>query len=624
MPDDAKTPDGLLYADSMIPKSFVQELLNRVDIVDVIEGYMSLKRAGSNLVACCPFHSEKSPSFTVSQTKQFYHCFGCGAHGSSIGFLMEHSGMTFVEAVKDLAARAGMQVPESAPDPRGARSAREAAGDGMPNEAVAEAATTAELADVLQHAAQFYKTELKKSERAVAYLKGRGLTGEIAARFGLGYAPAGWQSLASAFEHYQSQALVEAGLVIQGEEGKRYDRFRDRIMFPIANQRGQIIGFGGRVMDKSEPKYLNSPETPLFEKGHELYGLFQARQGIRTAGRVVVVEGYMDVVALAQYGVTYAVATLGTATTPWHVQKLLRQTDEVVFCFDGDAAGRRAAWRALENSLEQLQDGKQVKFLFLPDGDDPDSYVRKAGREAFETLIAGALPLSEFGIKALSDPVDMGTAEGRAKFLQGAKPLVKQIAAPMLGLMLRRRIAELGGLSEAELNQHFQIKSEVRRSVPALAARRGRSQPSTVRRMLEGLVASPELGALIEHDELASCRAVPIAGEAQSSLDLLSTLLDFYRSAGPLASVGEHFRGTELEHSVAELEATAVKEELTGLGSEALKVEFLGAWSNLLQKRDEAHKKLLIAEGESSGWTQERKEQLRRLQQRPALGTTNG
>ena len=346
--------------------------------------------------------------------------------------------------------------------------------------------------DVLQHAAQFYKTELKKSERAVAYLKGRGLTGEIAARFGLGYAPAGWQSLASAFEHYQSQALVEAGLVIQGEEGKRYDRFRDRIMFPIANQRGQIIGFGGRVMDKSEPKYLNSPETPLFEKGHELYGLFQARQGIRAAGRVVVVEGYMDVVALAQYGVTYAVATLGTATTPWHVQKLLRQTDEVVFCFDGDAAGRRAAWRALENSLEQLQDGKQVKFLFLPDGDDPDSYVRKAGREAFEALMAAALPLSEFGIKELSDPVDMGTAEGRAKFLQGAKPLVKQIAAPMLGLMLRRRIAELGGLSRSRTQSALSDQTEQ----TALRSRsRGPRASAPLRRpyakLLEGLVAPP-------------------------------------------------------------------------------------------------------------------------------------
>src|SRR5207344_1553897 len=244
-----------------------------------------------------------------------------------------------------------------------------------------------------------------------------------------------------------AKALIDAGLVIQGDEGKRYDRFRDRIVFPIVNLRGQVVGFGGRVLDQSEPKYLNSPETPVFEKGRELYGLFQARPAIRDAGRIVVVEGYMDVVALAQYGIGYTVATLGTATTVWHLQKLLRQADEVVFCFDGDAAGRRAAWRALENSLEQLQDGKQVKFLFLPDGEDPDSYVRKAGREAFETLIVGALPLSEFGIKALSDPVDMGTAEGRAKFLQGAKPLVKQIAAPMLGLMLRRRIAELGGLS---------------------------------------------------------------------------------------------------------------------------------------------------------------------------------
>ena len=600
----------LPYADSMIPKSFVQELLNRVDIVDVIEAYVPLKRAGSNLVACCPFHSEKTPSFTVSQTKQFYHCFGCGMHGSAIGFLMEYSGMNFVEAVKDLAARAGLKVPESAPEASAARPAGEAT------------TRTAELADVLQRSAQFYKAELKKSERAIGYLKGRGLTGEVAARFGLGYAPEGWQNLATVFDDYQSRDLVEAGLVIQGEEGKRYDRFRDRIMFPIANQRGQIIGFGGRVLDKSDPKYLNSPETPLFEKGHELYGLFQARQGIREAGRVIVVEGYMDVVALAQYGVTYAVATLGTATTPWHVQKLLRQTDEVVYCFDGDAAGRRAAWRALENSLEQLQDGKQVKFLFLPEGDDPDSYVRTAGREAFEALLASALPLSEFGIRALTERVDMSTVEGRAKFLQDAKPLVKQIAAPMLGLMLRRRVAELGGLSEAELSQHFQIKPESRREVPALAPRRGRSQPSTVRRLLEALVLSPRLGELIEPADLESCCALPLAGEGRGSIDLLRALLDFYRSAAAATSLSEHFRGTAFEQPVAELEAMSVRDEWRGLGDEGLKAEFLGAWSNLLQKRDEAQKTVLIAEGERSGWTQERKELLRRLQQRPAVGPT--
>ena len=440
----------------MIPKSFVQDLLNRVDIVDVIESYVPLKRAGANLTACCPFHSEKTPSFTVSPSKQFYHCFGCGAHGSAIGFLMEYSGLSFVEAVKDLAARAGVKVPETAPEARAP-----APGPDAPS--------VERLAEILQQAAQFYKAELRKSERAIDYLKGRGLTGAIAARFGLGFAPAGWQSLAAVLADYSSRAPVEAGLVIQGEDGKRYDRFRERIMFPIVSQRGQIIGFGGRVLDKSEPKYLNSPETPLFEKGRELYGLFQARQAIREAGRVVVVEGYMDVVALAQFGVGYAVATLGTATTPWHVQKLLRQTDEVVFSFDGDSAGRRAAWRALENSLEQLQDGKQVKFLFLPEGHDPDSFVRAQGREAFEEALAQALPLSAFALKELSERVDMGSAEGRAKFLQDARPLVKRIGAPMLGLMLRKRVAELAGITQAELEQRFEIGASRRPSQPVPA-----------------------------------------------------------------------------------------------------------------------------------------------------------
>ncbi len=280
--------------------------------------------------------------------------------------------------------------------------------------------------------------------------------------------------------------------MIQGEDGKRYDRFRERIMFPIVSQRGQIIGFGGRVLDKSEPKYLNSPETPLFEKGRELYGLFQARQAIREAGRVVVVEGYMDVVALAQFGVGYAVATLGTATTPWHVQKLLRQTDEVVFCFDGDAAGRRAAWRALENSLEQLQDGKQVKFLFLPEGHDPDSFVRANGREAFEEALAQALPLSAFALKELSERVDMGSAEGRAKFLQDARPLVKRIGAPMLGLMLRKRVAELAGITQAELEQRFEIGRRPAQPALARTLRSGLSADPYAK-LLERLLAEPSL-----------------------------------------------------------------------------------------------------------------------------------
>jgi DNA primase len=487
----------------MIPKSFVQELLNRVDIADVIESHLPLKRAGANLVACCPFHSEKTPSFTVSPTKQFYHCFGCGAHGTALGFLMEYSGLSFVEAVKELAQRVGLQVPEVQRQPR--------------HDGAALGESTDDLAEVLQRAAGFYKAELKKSERAIAYLKGRGLTGEIAARFGLGYAPAGWQPLSATFADYAARALVEAGLVIQGEEGKRYDRFRDRIIFPIVSQRGQVIGFGGRVLDKSEPKYLNSPETPLFEKGRELYGLFQARQGIRQAGRALVVEGYMDVVALAQFGVDYAVATLGTATTPWQVQKLLRQTDEVVFCFDGDAAGRRAAWRALENSLEQLQDGKQVRFLFLPPEHDPDSFVRSQGREAFEHLLAEAVPLSAFALKELSGATDMATAEGRAKFLQDARPLVKKVSAPMLGLMLRKRVAELGGITQAELEQRFELAAPRRAAeAPPRTLRRGSDVHA---KLLERVLAEPALLDELAPVDLAAMDAA--SAEARALADLI-------------------------------------------------------------------------------------------------------
>src|SRR5688572_12472898 len=321
----------------MIPQTFIQDLLGRVDIVEVVDRYVKLKRAGANYVACCPFHSEKSPSFTVSPSKQFYHCFGCGAHGTAVGFMIEFGGMGFVEAVKALAQTVGMTVPEdvSKHSHRGSEEADE-------------------VRAALLTAAKYYRTALKASPRAVEYLKSRGLSGEVARDFGIGYAPDGWQNLSGAFADYAAKALLTAGLLKQNEEGKRYDLFRDRIMFPIVDVRGNVIGFGGRVLDTGEPKYLNSPETPVFEKGRELYGLYQARRAIRDAGRVVVVEGYMDVVALAQHEVGYAVATLGTATTGIHVQKLLRQSDEVVFCFDGDAAGRRAARKALEVSLPEL------------------------------------------------------------------------------------------------------------------------------------------------------------------------------------------------------------------------------------------------------------------------------
>src|SRR5688572_24419141 len=355
----------------MIPESFKQDLLNRVDIVDVVSRYVQLKKAGANYLGLCPFHGEKTPSFTVSPAKQFYHCFGCGEHGNAIGFMMAYAGMGYIDAIKDLASSVGMQVPEARP-----RSTEE----------IARQEREPDLYAVMEKAMDFYRAELKKSPQAIEYLKGRGLTGEIAARFRIGYAPGDWQGLKAAFDKYEDSSLTETGLVIENE-GKRYDRFRDRVMFPILSTRGAVIGFGGRVLGDGEPKYLNSPETPLFEKGREVYGLVQARDALRHSGRVLVVEGYMDVVALAQFDVGYAVATLGTATTPVHVTKLLKLADEVVFCFDGDAAGRKAAWRALEVSLPLAMDHKPIKFLFLPDGEDPDTYVRKHGKPAFEALV---------------------------------------------------------------------------------------------------------------------------------------------------------------------------------------------------------------------------------------------
>ena len=376
----------------MIPESFIQELLNRVDIVDVVDKSVPLKKAGANYSACCPFHNEKSPSFTVSPTKQFYHCFGCGAHGTALGFLMEYQGLSFVESIHELAKMVGLQVPQ-------VQSTPEARQQAQANQKVAES-----LQEVLQQAANYYKAELKKSPRAIEYLKARGLSGQVAAKFQIGYAPAGWQNLQSVFSHYENEALNVAGLVVENEQGKRYDRFRDRIMFPIHDQKGQVIGFGGRVINPEDtPKYYNSPETPLFQKGHELYGLFIARRAIRDAGRALVVEGYMDVVALAQYGIEYAVAALGTATTPFHITKLMRQADEIVFCFDGDNAGRTAAWRAAMNALPALTDGLKLSFLFLPKEHDPDSYVREFGKEKFEAEMKVAMPLSQYILKHLCE-----------------------------------------------------------------------------------------------------------------------------------------------------------------------------------------------------------------------------
>ncbi|PCI55702.1 MAG: DNA primase [Methylophilaceae bacterium] len=425
----------------MIPEQFIQELLNRVDVVDVVDKSVPLKKAGANYSACCPFHNEKSPSFTVSPTKQFYHCFGCGAHGTAISFLMEFAGLSFVEAIHDLAKQVGMIVPQEARDP-----------DRPPKKVVVG------LQDVLQQAASYYKAELKKSQRAIEYLKGRGLSGQIAAKFQVGFAPAGWQSLQSVFPNYSDEVLTTAGLVVENDQGKRYDRFRDRIMFPIHNQKGEVIGFGGRVINPEDtPKYYNSPETPVFQKGHELYGLFVARRAIRDAGRVLVVEGYMDVVALAQYGIDYAVAALGTATTPFHITKLMRQTDEIVFSFDGDNAGRTAAWRAAMNALPALTDGLKLRFMFLPTSHDPDSYVREFGKEQFEVEVQNAMPLSQYIAQHLSENNALSSQEDKVKLLKDAEPILKQIKAPMLSLMLRKRIAELAQVTDAELQSLLKL-----------------------------------------------------------------------------------------------------------------------------------------------------------------------
>ncbi|MGZ8257902.1 MAG: DNA primase [Methylotenera sp.] len=425
----------------MIPESFIQELLNRVDIVDVVDKSVPLKKAGANYSACCPFHNEKSPSFTVSPTKQFYHCFGCGAHGTAIGFLMEYQGLSFVEAIHDLAKMTGMIVPQESRDPN------------QPAQKVVVG-----LQEALQQAANFYKAELKKSQRAIDYLKGRGLSGQVAAKFQVGYAPAGWQNLQSIFPQYENEALSTVGLVVENEQGRRYDRFRDRIMFPIHDQKGQVIGFGGRVINPEDtPKYYNSPETPLFQKGHELYGLFMARRAIRDAGRVLVVEGYMDVVALAQYGIEYAVAALGTATTPYHITKLMRQTDEIVFCFDGDNAGRTAAWRAAMNALPALTDSVKLSFLFLPKEHDPDSYVREFGKEKFEAEIKAAMPLSQYILKHLSENNALQSQEDRVRFLNEAEPIMQQINAPRSAMFLRKKVAELAQLSIEEMQSLLKL-----------------------------------------------------------------------------------------------------------------------------------------------------------------------
>ena len=467
-----------------IPQSFIEDLLARTDIVELIDSRVRLKKAGKNYQACCPFHNEKSPSFSVSPEKQFYHCFGCGAHGNAIGFLMEYDGLNVPDAVEELAGTLGVTVP------------RDEGGRGG-SQAPAGPAPSADQYQLMNQASQFYQSQLRKSPEAINYLKGRGLSGEIVKQFAIGYAPSGWDGLRQllARGREQEQQLITLGMLIQKENGGSYDRFRDRIMFPIRDRRGRIIGFGGRVLGDGTPKYLNSPETPIFHKGKELFGLYEIKAANRNPPRVLIVEGYMDVVALAQYGIDYAVASLGTSTTSDHMHLLFRTAPEVICCYDGDNAGREAAWRALENALSCLQDGRELKFVFLPPEHDPDSFVREQGREAFEQYLAAAQPFADFLFERLSRDINLSGEAGQNELANKAIALIRRVPEGFTreGLITKlsqrlrwgeneKRLREIFARQEKEADQAAKPKSDsikltpVRRAIallvqyPAIAA----------------------------------------------------------------------------------------------------------------------------------------------------------
>ena len=465
-----------------IPQSFIDDLISRADIVEVINARVPLKKKGREYQACCPFHNEKTPSFTVSEAKQFYHCFGCGAHGTAIGFLMEYEHLDFVDAIETLAAEYHLEVPrEDSPWTRDTRDEKQ------------------ELHDVLESASHLYQSQLRQSDRAIQYLKQRGLSGEIAKRYKLGYAPNEWSYLIDNIDNIN--ALEKSGMVIRKSADKQYDRFRDRIMFPILDRRGHTIAFGGRIIDDGEPKYLNSPETEIFHKGYELYGFYEARQAVRKLTRIIVVEGYMDVVALAQNGIEYAVASLGTATTKDQIQKLFRSVHQIVFCYDGDNAGRKAAWRALENTLPIIRDGLEASFLFLPEGEDPDSLVRKEGKTAFEQRLDQATPLSEFLFKALTQEINIETMEGKAKLENKAKPLLGKIPESIFKDLMYQRLSELVGISVEKLSGESKQQETASTSVQP-------APPRSTRKIKQNATRDA-IALLLHHPELASVCAIP-------------------------------------------------------------------------------------------------------------------
>jgi DNA primase len=555
-----------------IPQAFIDDLLARVDIVDVVDSRVPLKKQGREFAACCPFHDEKTPSFYVSPTKQFYHCFGCGAHGNAVGFLMEYEHMEFLEALQELASRVGMELPEREQDgaPRGP--------------------SNQGLYDLLEQAAGFYRKQLRDHPTgpgAIEYLKGRGLDGEIAKAFRIGFAPPEWDGLIGALaSHPAARRLAEAGMVVE-RDGKRYDRFRNRIMFPIRDARGRVIAFGGRTLPEAQaegdsggaagPKYLNSPETPVFQKKKELYGLYEARQALRSLPRLLVVEGYMDVVSLAQFGVRYAVATLGTSVTPEHMQRLFRTAPEVVFCFDGDRAGREAAWRGLENALPLMSGGRQLRFMFLPEGEDPDTLIRRVGPEQFEALVARAEPLSEFMIKGLAQQADLTSVDGKARLVELAKPLLSKLPA---GGYRELVLQGLESYTKLRLEAGQLLNGGSAGAHPAPVRRRppsgGRQAPSLVRQALTLVLHEPALAQKAGSTERFSDLQQP-------GIRLLCEVIELLQSNPnlTLGSLLEYWRErTEGRH----LAALAAREPLLGEGGN-LEEEFHDALELLARQR---------------------------------------
>jgi DNA primase len=563
-----------------IPQDFIDQLLARVDIVDVIGARVPLKKAGRELTACCPFHTEKTPSFTVSPVKQFYHCFGCGQHGTAIGFLMAYDRLSFPEAVEELARQVGLEVPhEERPERRGP--------DPQP------------IYDTLEQAARFYQEQLRRhpaARQAVEYLKRRGLSRETATAFGLGYAPPGWDNLSTALgaDEAATKRLDAAGLLAEGSGGRRYDRFRERVMFPIRDGRGRVVGFGGRVLGDAKPKYLNSPETPVFHKGRELYGLYEAKRTPGTIERLLVVEGYMDVIALAQNGIRNAVATLGTATTTEHLDRLFKTAPEVVFCFDGDRAGREAAWKALNTTLPHLREGREARFLFLPEGEDPDTLVRKEGADAFSARVRQAQPLSEFLYGRLSAGLDVTTLDGRARLASKAKPMLAQLPPGPFRELMQQRLTELTGVAAA---------GAPRRPAPAPERRTAMGTIPPARRAIALLLRQPAVARLPDLPPGWRDAPLPEVGLLAQLVDLAATRPDI-----PPAALIDRWEDPEVRRHLSAVQALRLD-----LIEEDIPAHFVGALRRLAELARRAEVERLLRENDLTSLTDEEKTRLREI-----------